>query len=413
MMFSTIGLVFAGSENKEKTSGQCMTIQSGELVNSEGETITTGFDEWGYNYQGRFFNGGYCDSYRDAEWCHDYRDIKLSMKWNDAWLSNKDCDDDGLLDRHYGHESYIGSGAWLTNHQSGEYEVKGEICKWNYFVKIVAAPTDAVLVDEIWQTADGTEIGPEIWGAFAIIQQIENDHCAGLNGMQYVSPAGAGLGQYKEKITFIHYADGRHEQIGGSKLIKKAKPVKDDACYSFISRDMEWWTSPNYLISVTEGEEGVTAEQFVAAVDKSIGEWNEPVDWADTDFINFGVQTLDSSYPTGINGDGTNVISFGDYDQDGVIAVCSVWGYFGGPPKKRQITEFDVMLDTDFAWGDGDPLKMDLQNILTHELGHAIGLGDLYNSECGEQTMFGYSWEGDIGKRTLNFGDIAGLNILY
>ena len=44
-----------------------------------------------------------------------------STKTTKKWLSNKDCDGDGLLDRHYGYDSYIGSGAWITNHQSGEY----------------------------------------------------------------------------------------------------------------------------------------------------------------------------------------------------------------------------------------------------------------------------------------------------
>lgn len=143
------------------------------------------------------FNGMYCDSYRDAEWCQLYKDIKLSMKWNDAWLSNKDCDGDRLLDRYYGYDEYIGSGAWLTNHQSGEYEGnEGENCKWNYFVKIVAVPSDAVLADGVWYAVDGTEIGPVIWGSFAVIQQVENDSCAGLHGMQYISPNGVGFGKY-------------------------------------------------------------------------------------------------------------------------------------------------------------------------------------------------------------------------
>ena len=120
------------------------------------------------------------------------------MKWNDAWLSNKDCDEDWLLDRHYGYDSYIGSGAWITNHQSGEYEDEdGNICKWNYFVKIVAAPSDATLSNGIWYAADGTEIGGVIWGAFAIIMQVENDACADLHGQQYVSPVAPGFGKYK------------------------------------------------------------------------------------------------------------------------------------------------------------------------------------------------------------------------
>ncbi len=184
-----------GGDGSTERAGQCTTIQDGTLLTSGGEVITTGFDKWGYNYQGRLFNGMYCDSYRDAAWCQPYKDVYLDMKWNDAWLSNKDCDDDGLLDRHYGFDSYIGSEAWLTNHQSGEYEQEdGKICKWNYFVKIVAAPADATIDGGIWYTADGTEIGPVIWGDFAIIQQVENDSCAGYHGLQYISPDHAGLG---------------------------------------------------------------------------------------------------------------------------------------------------------------------------------------------------------------------------
>ena len=175
---------------------ECTTIQSGLLFASDGSTIKTGFDEWGYNYQAHIFNGTYCDAYRDAAWCQDKKDVKLIMKWNDAWLSNKSCDGDEYLDRHYGFDSYIGSGAWLTNHQSGEYidDVTGKKCKWTYFVKIIAAPADATLKSGIWYNADGTEIGPVIWGQFAIIQEVSNDPCAGITGLQYVSPDRAGLG---------------------------------------------------------------------------------------------------------------------------------------------------------------------------------------------------------------------------
>ena len=189
---------------KPDKQDKCTTIQSGELVASNGDPITTGYDEFGYNYQARIFNGRYCDY--DRVIGGDYCDVTLVMKWNDAWLSNKDCDGDGLLDRHYGYDSYIGSGAWVTNHQSGEYvDNEGNTCKWTYFVKIVAAPEDAYkepanangsTIEGTWFTADGTEIGPVIWGEFAIIQQVENDPCAGIHGAQYLSPAGPGLGKW-------------------------------------------------------------------------------------------------------------------------------------------------------------------------------------------------------------------------
>lgn len=173
--------------------GDCTTIQDGTIYTTDGELVTPGYSQWGYNYQAHMFNGMYCDYhpiYRPGgayhQWCQDsYGDVKLIMKWNDAWLSNKDCNEDDLLDRHYGSSSYIGSGAWTTNHMSGG---KGKD-HWTYFCKIVAVPEDAILESDIWYTASGTEIGPEIWGAFAIVQEVESG-----TGVLYLSPAGPGLG---------------------------------------------------------------------------------------------------------------------------------------------------------------------------------------------------------------------------
>ena len=181
-----------------KKSDGCATIQGGTIVDIAGNRVTTGYDQWGYNYQAHIFNGRYCDYDRVEGGL--YCDVNLVMKWSNTWLSNKDCDDppDGLLDRHHGFDSYIGSGAWLTNHQSGTCEDEnGKEWHWTYFVKIVAAPADAHAVGGYWYTADDVEIGPVIWGAFAIVQEVENDPCLGLHGVQYLSPAGPGFGKYK------------------------------------------------------------------------------------------------------------------------------------------------------------------------------------------------------------------------
>jgi len=177
----------------------CTTIQDGTIFASTGELITTGYDDFGYNYQAHMFNGRYCDYDRveGGTSC----DIDLIMKWNDEWLSNKDCNNDGELDRGYScdpenADNSACPGAWLTNHQSGYVVVDGKQRKWTYFVKIVAAPSDATLTDGYWYTAEGDEIGPVIWGAFAIIQQVSNDPSIGEHGILYKSPAGPGFGKY-------------------------------------------------------------------------------------------------------------------------------------------------------------------------------------------------------------------------
>lgn len=188
------GVIFGEEQSVVAKKDSCTTIQDGEIRASTGELLTIGYDEFGYNYQAHIFNGRYCDYDRILGGA--YCDVNLVMKWNDAWLSNKNCDEDELLDRHYGSDSYIGSGAWVTNHQSGAYEMDGKDCRWNYFVKIVAAPADAVPQSGTWYTADGTEMGPVIWGAFAVLQRVYNDPCAGDHGIEYLSPAGPGFGKW-------------------------------------------------------------------------------------------------------------------------------------------------------------------------------------------------------------------------
>jgi hypothetical protein len=200
LLVFTLSLAFGHASGAYCRSNACTTIQDGSLLRSDGLLIQTGFDEWGYNYQAHIFNGGYCDSDRNAAWCQPYKDIDLIMKWNDAWLSNSDCDFDTLLDRHYGFPSYIGSGAWLTNHQKGVYlDDRGKKQRWEYFVKIVAVPANATLTGGMWRMPDGTEIGPDIWGEFAIVQEISNDTGTKEHGVLYLSPYTAGFGKFSPK----------------------------------------------------------------------------------------------------------------------------------------------------------------------------------------------------------------------
>lgn len=207
-----------------KPKDTCTTIQDGTLTYSaghylEGQPLQVGYDAYGYNYQAHKFKGSYANVYLggdgfppyegDAEaylaenpragnhWAWEYRDVHLLMPWNDAWISNKDCDLDGKLDRHYGFDSYIGSGAWETNHMWGEYDLDGKTCTWNSFTKIVAVPGDACKEDGVWYEADGTEIAPDIWGQFATILDVYNDPCGGEHGVVYKSPAGPGFGKWK------------------------------------------------------------------------------------------------------------------------------------------------------------------------------------------------------------------------
>ena len=157
--------------------------------------VNTGFDEWGYNYQAHMFKGWY-DNYLRPETPYEGNwgvadETWLQMRWNDAWLSNKDRDGDGDLDRHYGYPTYIGSGAWLTNHMIGWYEDENGIHQWEYFVKIVAPDYSPEDTDEDGlDDFSGAEI---IWGSFLVVEGVYNDPYSGDHGIEVlVNPAGFG-----------------------------------------------------------------------------------------------------------------------------------------------------------------------------------------------------------------------------
>lgn len=211
-------------QKSKNAKEKCTTIQSKSIYYPEGHylgglPIETKFDIFGYNYQAHIFNGNYANLYigeidfppyqgEDETYLIEnpeiknneffmtnywpFRNVEVNMTWNDTWLSNKDCNQDGSLDTF---QNTIGSGAWENYHSKGSYEDEnGNLCKWNQHFKIVAIPNGATNVDDIWFDAEGNEIGQNFHGSWAIIQTIFNDGCGESNGSMYQSPFRVGFG---------------------------------------------------------------------------------------------------------------------------------------------------------------------------------------------------------------------------
>ncbi|OGM77860.1 hypothetical protein A2375_02050 [Candidatus Woesebacteria bacterium RIFOXYB1_FULL_31_120] len=149
--------VFVAAPVNAKPS-TCATIADGTITDINGNLITAGYDQYGYNYQAHMFNGFYNNYSRPAVPVTE--GDRLIMKWSDAWISNLDCNLDGKLDRGLVDGEYTDgiSKGWLTNHYYGDGVVD--------FVKIV------------W-----TGPGSPLWGQYTIVEEVWNDKGLDLNGL--------------------------------------------------------------------------------------------------------------------------------------------------------------------------------------------------------------------------------------
>lgn len=182
-------------------------------------------------------------------------------------------------------------------------------------------------------------------------------------------------------------------------------------CYGFLAKDAKWkWLEPWVVNPVnTRGLEPTFVFNNMTA---DMAKWESAAVY---DILGDGTLTANMLVADTAAPDDQNEVYFADIADSSAIAVTIVWGIFSGPTFNRQLVEWDQIYDdVTYDWSmSGEAGKMDFENIATHELGHSVGMGDLYNSSCAEETMYGYANYGETKKSDLNAGDILGVNKLY
>ena len=240
-----------------------------------------------------------------------------------------------------------------------------------------------------------------------------------------------------KKAIFIQRIDSYAKPDGVGRPPKPSPEPEEPQLYELMGKNIKW-VAPvelTFVINPTGNLDELDSSFVYTTISTSAETWDAEV--TEELFVNY---VPDEVAENGDNyndaqRDYSNEVFFADLPYDGAIAVCIVYYINAGPPSQRRILEFDMVFDADlvfvdasgveydFSWGDADPDEtgignpqiMDLENIATHELGHALGLADLYDatSPVPEQTMYGYARAGETKKRTLEDGDKAGITVLY
>ncbi len=216
-----------------------------------------------------------------------------------------------------------------------------------------------------------------------------------------------------EKAVFVHHKAVKPAQ---------AKPPKANDLYSYSGYH---WANNAIPVRYWINPAASPVSTSSAGIQASFQTWqDDPV--SGIAFAYMGTTTvapgLDVLLP-----DYRNVVGWADLSASypDAIAITVIWWQRG----TKLLVDCDTALNlaAEFAWtqtnvsGDPDFARLpdtpsydcDVQNIMVHEAGHWLMLNDLYGTAAGEQTMYGYAYDGELKKRSLENGDIAGVRKIY
>jgi hypothetical protein len=249
------------------------------------------------------------------------------------------------------------------------------------------------------------------------------------NSNDYVLPETEGIYEVPGKPhlklkVFVHYEKNKDME----KNAKKGKPSPQppqESCYLSSETDIDsasvvspaGWRLPStwsYQINLDSIPSTINKSDGENLIAKAYGAWENVV--GDRVLFSRGANTNKNS----ARFDGQNIVSWGRTSGT-ALAVTYTWYN----PSTNFAVEIDTIMNSKFKWHWSNPENWpageicayqgvyDAQSILTHELGHTIGLDDEYAVEYLNNTMYGYGSIGETKKDTLTSGDIAGANMIY
>ena len=110
--------------------------------------------------------------------------------------------------------------------------------------------------------------------------------------------------------------------------------------------------------------------------------------------------------------DGMNIVSFTDNSTPlGSSTIAATFSYYRVQGSEILSDESDIVFSPSLQYStSGEAGKFDIQSVLTHEIGHLLGLD---HSGLLSSVMVPFGATGQIHQRTLTYDDIAGVSEIY
>lgn len=153
-------------------------------------------------------------------------------------------------------------------------------------------------------------------------------------------------------------------------------------------------------------------QNFIPAIDASFRTWRDIADIR-IEFLPYGCSSKSTNENDGLN---TVILVTKDWTFDPVaIAITRNFYVAGTSPKAGLILDSDILLNAvNHEFTTSNELgKHDVQNIVTHEVGHFLGLGHEVSPVDPDSTMFAVASPNEVKKRTLHTDDLAGIHEAY
>jgi hypothetical protein len=177
----------------------------------------------------------------------------------------------------------------------------------------------------------------------------------------------------------------------------------------FLFWDPSYFPLPYYLSAPTFKN----LPDFADAIDASFQAWRAPQD-VRVDFLAMGCTNQSLEQSDGLN----KVIMVTDswpYQGGDIIALTRNFYVADNSNQAGQILSTDILINgVDYQFStNGDPATYDVQDIVTHEVGHFIGMGHDEGDVDITATMYAEAYTGETIKRTLKSDDLAVLHQAY